>query len=80
MADPSLSKGIRMTSPFDDAEAQFLVVRNGDGQYSIWRSDIACPAGWDVVHGPVTNAAAIVYVDQNWHDMRPRSMISDAAE
>lgn len=41
------------------------------------------PAGWRKVHGEDTRAACLAYVEENWTDMRPlslvRAMEADAA-
>ncbi len=31
--------------------------------------------GWTIVHGPGTRQAALDYVEENWTDMRPKSLI-----
>lgn len=65
-----------MTNPFDDEDGRFLVLRNDEGQYSIWPSFIDVPAGWQVVHGADSRAACLQYVEDNWTDMRPNSLIA----
>ncbi len=37
------------------------------------------PAGWRVVFGEESRAACVEYVEQNWTDMRPKSL-RDAME
>ena len=40
-----------MTNPFEDADAQYLVLVNDEGQHSLWPAGIAVPDGWTTVHG-----------------------------
>lgn len=63
-----------MDSPFEDPQASYLVLVNSEFQHSLWRSSIAVPAGWQPVHGPDTRQACLAYVEENWTDMRPRSL------
>jgi MbtH protein len=64
-----------MSNPFDDEDGVFLVLRNHEGQYSLWPSQIAVPGGWDIVFGPDARRACVEYIEQTWVDMRPRSLI-----
>jgi MbtH protein len=68
-----------MSNPFDDENGTFLVLRNDEGQYSLWPDFAATPAGWPVVHGPGTRAACLRFVEENWTDMRPASLVRPAA-
>nr|BFD80748.1 MbtH family protein [Streptomyces sp. Xyl84] len=63
-----------MSNPFDDEDGTFLVLRNEEGQYSLWPDDFAVPAGWSVVHGPDSHRACLDHIEQTWTDMRPRSL------
>jgi MbtH protein len=65
-----------MTNPFDDEDGRFLVLRNDEGQYSLWPSFIDVPAGWHVVHEEDSRAACLQYIEDNWTDMRPNSLIA----
>ena len=40
-----------MASPFDDPAAEFRVLRNAAGEYSLWPTFREIPAGWVTV-GP----------------------------
>ena len=72
------------TNPFDDDGSNFYVLTNDEGQHSLWPAFAGVPAGWDVVFGEDSRANCLAFVEQNWTDMRPRSlreaMASDAAE
>jgi MbtH protein len=65
-----------MTNPFDNPDGEFLVLVNDEGQHSIWPSFADVPAGWTVVHGPGDKPACLEYVERNWTDMRPQSLIA----
>jgi MbtH protein len=67
-----------MTNPFDDNEGTFLVLINQEGQHSLWPEFAPVPAGWDVVKTADTRAACLAYVDENWTDMRPLSLIAQS--
>lgn len=69
-----------MTNPFDDEDGRFLVLRNDEGQYSLWPSFIDVPAGWQVVHEEDGRAASLQYIEENWTDMRPNSLIAAMGE
>ncbi|MDW4916039.1 MbtH family protein [Streptomyces californicus] len=63
-----------MTNPFDDEDGAFLVLVNDEGQHSLWPAFAAVPAGWTVAHPEDTRQACLDYVEQNWTDLRPRSL------
>jgi MbtH protein len=64
-----------MPNPFDDEDGMFLVLRNSEGQHSLWPQFVDVPAGWSVVSGPATRAECVAYVDRMWTDLRPDSLI-----
>jgi MbtH protein len=64
-----------MSNPFEDPEATYLVLVNEEGQYSLWPSFVEVPAGWSVAHPEGTRQQCIDYVNENWTDMRPKSLI-----
>jgi MbtH protein len=63
-----------MTNPFDDQEGTFLVLANDEDQYSLWPAFAEVPDGWRMVLPASGRADALSYVEQNWLDMRPRSL------
>jgi len=71
-----------MTNPFEDDNAEYLVLVNDEGQHSLWPAFADVPAGWLVASGEDTRAASLEYVEKNWTDMRPRSLVAemDAAD
>ena len=62
-----------MTHPFD-GDARFLVLRNAEGQYSLWPVLVGLPAGWEVAFGEGSRQECLEYVERTWTDMRPRSL------
>jgi MbtH protein len=64
-----------MTNPFDDENGTFIVLINDEGQYSLWPTFIDVPAGWSTVHAPAPRQVCLDYINENWTDMRPRSLI-----
>jgi MbtH protein len=63
------------TNPFDDPDGEFFVLVNEEDQYSLWPSFADVPAGWHVAHGPAERDACLAFVEENWTDMRPRSLV-----
>lgn len=62
------------TNPFDDPAGRFLVLINHEDQHSLWPSFVEIPAGWTQVFGEDTREACIAYVEENWTDIRPKSL------
>jgi len=52
----------------------YIVVINGEEQYSIWPAAREMPAGWRDTgkHGP--KAECLSYIGEVWTDMRPLSL------
>ncbi|MFC6093061.1 MbtH family protein [Saccharothrix sp. BKS2] len=63
-----------MTNPFDDQDAEFLVLVNEERQHSLWPASLTVPAGWEVAHGPDSRPACLAHVEANWTDLRPASL------
>ncbi|MFY1671397.1 MbtH family protein [Plantactinospora sp. WMMB334] len=66
-------------NPFDDPDGQFFVVVNDEGQHSLWPQIGPVPPGWTVVHGAADRTSCIDYINANWTDMRPRSLVAHMA-
>jgi MbtH protein len=47
---------------------------NDEDQHSLWPTFTELPAGWRVVFGESTRADCVAYVEENWTDIRPRSL------
>ncbi|MDT0616293.1 MbtH family protein [Streptomyces lancefieldiae] len=61
-------------NPFDDENGNFYVVVNDEEQHSLWPVFAEVPAGWRVVFGEAGRAECLEYVEQNWTDLRPKSL------
>jgi uncharacterized protein YbdZ (MbtH family) len=61
-------------NPFDDDNGRFLVLVNDEEQHSLWPTFADVPAGWRVVYGEADRAACLDYIEQNWPDIRPKSL------
>jgi MbtH protein len=64
-----------MTNPFEDETATYHVLVNDEGQYSLWPSFKDVPHGWTIAKKSDSRAACLDYINQNWTDMRPNSLI-----
>lgn len=64
-----------MTNPFDNPDGVFLVLVNHENQHSLWPEFAAVPEGWTCVHGPASRAECLGYVEREWTDLRPKSLI-----
>jgi MbtH protein len=51
----------------------FVVLVNGELQYSIWPSGKAVPEGWSRVGDAGSKAECLAYVEAHWSDLRPLS-------
>lgn len=61
-------------NPFDDDNGSFYVLVNDEEQHSLWPAFADVPAGWRVVYGETDRAACLEYIEQNWPDIRPKSL------
>lgn len=68
-----------MANPFEDPAGTFLVLVNDEGQHSLWPVFAAVPAGWETAHGPAGRQDCLDYVERNWTDIRPRSVVAQYA-
>ena len=62
------------TNPFDDDNGTFYVLVNDEEQHSLWPTFVDVPAGWRVGDGESNRADCLAWVEENWTDMRPRSL------
>ncbi|MEV7184254.1 MbtH family protein [Kitasatospora sp. NPDC058063] len=68
------------TNPFEDDSASYYVLVNEENQHSLWPVFAEVPAGWTVVHGQAGRQECLDYVNENWIDMRPRSLVTAMGE
>ncbi len=63
-----------MQSPFDDDEAEFQILVNEEGQYSLWPSFKEPPPGWRVTGPSGTRRTCLEWIEAMWTDIRPQSL------
>ncbi|MFB7504845.1 MULTISPECIES: MbtH family protein [Streptomyces] len=63
-----------MTNPFEDRDAEYVVLVNAEQQYSLWPVFVDVPAGWEIAFGKASRHECLEYVERTWTDMRPRSL------
>ncbi|MFJ9322589.1 MbtH family protein [Streptomyces globisporus] len=63
-----------MTNPFENPDGAYMVLVNDENQHSLWPVTVDVPAGWTVAHPSDTREACLRYIEENWTDMRPRSL------
>jgi MbtH protein len=64
-----------MSNPFDDKDGEFLALINEEGQYSLWPAFMDVPAGWTIAHPRASRDVCLNFINTNWTDMRPKSLI-----
>jgi MbtH protein len=69
-----------VANPFEDENGVYHVLINDEGQHSLWPSFIAVPPGWTIIHKDDTRAACLDFINKNWTDMRPKSLIKSMNE
>lgn len=62
------------TNPFDDEDGRFYVLANDEDQHSLWPTFTAVPDGWRIVFGEESRQECLKYVEENWTDIRPKSL------
>ncbi|RKT54237.1 MbtH family protein [Saccharothrix australiensis] len=60
-----------MENPFDDDNAEYVVLVNDARQHSLWPATMTVPGGWSRVFGPAERAECLDHVERNWTDIRP---------
>jgi MbtH protein len=67
-----------VANPFEDPDTLYLVIANDEGQHSLWPVSSRVPAGWAVLHEADTRSHCVDYIEENWTDMRPLSLVRSA--
>jgi MbtH protein len=62
------------TNPFDDESSTFYVLVNDEEQHSLWPSFADIPDGWRIVFGTEERGTCLAYIEENWTDLRPKSL------
>jgi MbtH protein len=65
-----------VTNPFEDQNGTYHVLMNEEGQYSLWPSFIEIPSGWSAALQSSSREICLEFIDRNWTDMRPNSLIA----
>ena len=52
----------------------YLIVRNHEEQYSIWRAGRPVPGGWEVMSEAAAKDQCLARIGELWTDMRPASL------
>ncbi|MEU6823362.1 MbtH family protein [Streptomyces atriruber] len=69
-----------MTNPFENPDGTYVVLVNDENQHSLWPVTVDQPAGWTVAHPSDTREACLSFIEENWTDMRPRSLAQRMAD
>jgi MbtH protein len=64
------------TNPFEDEDASYFVLINDEGQHSLWPVFADVPAGWEIIFRGDKRQACLDFIEKNWTDMRPKSLIA----
>ncbi|MFB6816774.1 MbtH family protein [Streptomyces sp. NPDC056347] len=64
------------TNPFEDSQGRYVVLVNEEGQYSLWPARIQQPSGWELVKEEAGKQECGEFIEANWTDMRPRSVVA----
>jgi MbtH protein len=64
-----------MTNPFEDESAEYLVLVNHEGQYSLWPTFKEVPGGWSAIGPRGKRDICLSWIKENWTDMRPLSLV-----
>jgi MbtH protein len=68
------------TNPFEDEDGRYYALINDEGQYSLWPVFAEVPAGWTIAHTEDSRQACLTFIEENWTDMRPNSLIREMEE
>ena len=57
----------------DEDQYTYIVLKNEEEQYSLWREEIEVPAGWAATGFRGSRQECMDHVDEVWTDLRPKS-------
>jgi MbtH protein len=69
-----------MTNPFEDEDGEFQVLVNDEGEHSLWPTFREIPAGWRAVGPTGPRQECLGWIEANWTDIRPRSLVEAETE
>ncbi|SOJ55237.1 Enterobactin biosynthesis protein YbdZ [Mycobacterium simulans] len=61
-------------NPFDDDNDTFFVFVSDEEEHSLLPVFAEVPDGWRMACGEATRTEYMDYIDQNWADIRPKSL------
>ncbi len=73
----TIVEGVDMTNPFEDENAEYIVLVNDERQYSLWPIFREIPAGWNAVGPRGRRKECLNWIETNWTDMRPKSLADE---
>ncbi len=53
----------------ENPNGTYVVLKNKDGQYSLWPSFLDIPGGWNVIFGEDNRDNCMNYIETNWKDL-----------
>jgi len=65
-----------VTNPFENENGTYKVLVNHEGQYSLWPGFRDIPGGWEAVGPTGSRKECLDWIEANWTDMRPKSLIA----
>jgi len=66
---------IALSNPFEDDDAEYLVIVNDEQQYSLWPGFREIPPGWTAAGERGDRRECLSWIDVHWTDMRPKSLV-----
>jgi MbtH protein len=69
-----------VTDLFEDENGEFYVLVNDECEYSLWPTFRKIPLGWKAVGPRGKRKECFAWIDANWIDMRPKSLIDSMAQ
>jgi MbtH protein len=67
-----------VTNPFEDESIEYRVLVNQEGQHSLWPGFRDVPPGWTMVGPTGQRRDSLAWIEANWTDMRPKSLVEAA--
>jgi len=69
-----------VTNPFEVENGTYHVLINDEGQHSLWPAFVEVPQGWTIILRSDTRSACLEFINRDWTDMRPKSLIERMKE
>jgi len=62
-------------SYFDKQDALFCVLKNKEGQYSLWPKNKKVPGGWTKESMIGNKEECLNFINETWLDLRPLTLV-----